>query len=67
MSRIIISPAKIEDVSAIKDVQEKSWLATYVNQKFNITENDIKLQFSEKNNGSGKIILEKGLAQLMTF
>ncbi len=59
MSRIIISPAKIEDVSAIKDVQEKSWLATYVNQEFNITEDDIKLQFSEKNNGSGKIVLKK--------
>lgn len=59
MPKIVISPAKQEDIPAIKDVQEQSWLATYINQEFNITQDDIKLQFSEKNNGSGKIVLKK--------
>lgn len=59
MSLIVVSKAKLSDVAAIKNIQEVTWLATYVNDEYGITQEDIALQFSENNNGAGKTVVEK--------
>ncbi len=59
MSQVVVSKAKLSDAVAIKKIQEDTWLATYVNEKYGITQEDVTLQFSENNNGAGKTVVEK--------
>ncbi len=45
MENIIITTPKVEDVWGIQNVYHKSWLATYPNDKYGITVDDIEHYF----------------------
>ena len=47
MSSIYIREAKPEDAEAIRDVQRYTWLATYPNEAYGITKEDIEAHFYE--------------------
>ena len=48
MENIIITISKVEDVWGIQDVYYKSWLATYPNNKYGITVDDIEHRFRDR-------------------
>jgi GNAT superfamily N-acetyltransferase len=47
MATIIIREATAEDVEAMREIQRRTWLATYPNEAYGITREDIEARFRE--------------------
>ncbi len=60
LKKLEIIPASIDDLTSISDVQKKSWLATYPNDEFGITKEDILAEdfYSDKRISARRKVLE---------
>lgn len=64
MSNIEIKNVEKEDARGILDVQYRTWLSTYPNEKVGITTEDIKDRFEPRFSEEGILKREKGIENL---
>lgn len=64
MENIVIKNAEKEDAHGILNVQHKTWLSTYPNEKIGITVDDIEDRFTSRFSDEGLLKREKSIENL---